>query len=208
MSERREWLRFLRAGRTGMVCAVLAGAAVGTALSGPVAAAVCATYAAFTLHLVRRQVRQRAQAQSRTRAVDAVAGIAAELRAGLPVTSTLFAGIDDDTAVAARARAALAVAETSGAPLADLLDRLDADLRAADHTAAMVRAHAAGARASAALLAVLPIAGAGLGTLIGIDPAHALLHTTLGAACLMSAVLLQVVGVEWTARLCRVEVPV
>ena len=52
-----------------------------------------------------------------------------------------------------RVAAAVAVAESSGAPLADVLDRLDNHLRAVDRARATAAAQAAGARVSALLLA-------------------------------------------------------
>ena len=106
-------------------------------------------------------------------AVDAVAGLAAELRAGLPVASALAAAgpaLRPPQAVGEAARrvgervgTAVAVAESSGAPLADVLDRLDHHLRAVDRARAAAEAQAAGARVSALLLAGLPVAGVGLG---------------------------------------------
>jgi tight adherence protein B len=110
-------------------------------------------------------------------------------------------------AVAARLASAVALAESSGAPLADVLDRLDSHLRAMDRARRGAQAQAAGAMASAALLAVLPVAGVGLGYLVGVDPAQVLLHTALGAGCLGTAVALQLAGLAWADRLSRVEVP-
>ena len=79
-------------------------------------------------------------------------------------------------------------------------------LRSLDRTRAAAEAQAAGARVSALMLAALPVAGVGLGFAVGIDPFAVLLHTPLGAACLGGAVLLQVAGLAWAARLTRLEV--
>ncbi len=88
--------------------------------------------------------------------------------AGLPVSVALAASapsLQGDTAgsgavgVARRVAEAIDVAQTSGAPLADVLDRLDAHLRTVDRANAAAMAQAAGARASAVLLAVMPVAG-------------------------------------------------
>jgi tight adherence protein B len=155
------------------------------------------------------------EAASRRSAVDAVAGLAAELRAGSPVDAALTAASpalrppqavgDAALAVARRVAAAVEVAESSGAPLADVLDRLDSHLRAVDRGRAAAVAQAAGARASSLMLACMPVVGLGLGIAVGIDPFDVLLHSALGAACLAGAVVLQLCGLAWSARLSRLE---
>jgi tight adherence protein B len=102
-----------------------------------------------------------------------------------------------------RVRAAVRVAEVAGAPLADLLDRLDADLRARRLVALHSAAQAAGATATSALLAALPVAGIGLGYALGVDPGHQLLHTRLGAGCVLAALALQLAGLAWVGRIAR-----
>jgi tight adherence protein B len=57
------------------------------------------------------------------------------------------------------------------------------------------------------LLAAMPVAGLGLGFVVGTDPLGVLLHSPLGGACLIAAVVLQLAGVAWSTRLSRVEVP-
>jgi tight adherence protein B len=93
------------------------------------------------------------------------------------------------------------LAERTGAPAADLVERIEADARAADRSLAAAEAQAAGARATALLLAVLPVGGVALGYGIGVDPLAILLHTTLGAACAAGAALLQSGGLLWADRL-------
>lgn len=99
------------------------------------------------------------------------------------------------------ARAAVRLAEQTGAPLADLLERIEADARAVDRGLAAAAAQAAGTRATAWLLAVLPLGGVALGYGIGADPVQVLLHTSIGAGCALGAIGLQVVGLAWTDRL-------
>jgi tight adherence protein B len=199
------------------VAAAGGGAGVAAALlAGPVAGAVAAAYGAAAIVIARRRARRRTEGRSRSAAVDAVAALAAELRAGVavgPALATVRADLDGSGivgagagAVAARLEAAVELAETSGAPLADVLDRLDTHLRAGERARATAEAQAAGALASAGLLAVMPVAGVGLGALVGISPTHVLLHTPIGAACLCAAVALQLVGLAWSARLSRVRV--
>lgn len=67
-------------------------------------------------------------------------------------------------------------------------------------------AQAAGAKTSAWMLAVMPLAGVALGPAIGTDPLPVLLHTPIGAACLLAAVALQLGGLAWSARLSRVDI--
>ncbi|MFC7274347.1 hypothetical protein ACFQS1_10185 [Paractinoplanes rhizophilus] len=93
------------------------------------------------------------------------------------------------------------LAERTGAPAADLVERIEADARAADRAADSAAAQAAGAQATALLLAGLPAGGIGLGIGIGADPVGVLLHTPMGAACAAGAVVLQTGGLIWTDRL-------
>lgn len=93
------------------------------------------------------------------------------------------------------------LAERTGAPAADLVERIEADARAADRAKASAAAQAAGAQATAILLAALPAGGIALGYSIGADPLRILLHTGLGAACALGAVALQCAGLLWADRL-------
>jgi len=88
-----------------------------------------------------------------------------------------------------------------------VLERLENHLRGVDRARATAAAQAAGARVSALLLAAMPLAGVGLGGVIGVDPAPVLFRTRLGAACLFGAVSLQLAGLAWAIRLARIEVP-
>jgi tight adherence protein B len=93
------------------------------------------------------------------------------------------------------------LAERTGAPAADLIERIERDARAADRARAAAAAQAAGAQATALLLAALPLGGIALGIAIGADPIRVLLHTPLGAACAAGAVALQSAGLLWADRL-------
>jgi tight adherence protein B len=93
------------------------------------------------------------------------------------------------------------LAEHTGAPAADLVERIEADARATDRAQASAAAQAAGAQATALLLAALPLGGIALGYAIGADPLRVLLHTPLGGACAAAAVLLQCAGLFWADRL-------
>ncbi|MCG5456784.1 hypothetical protein PSH03_001687 [Micromonospora sp. PSH03] len=182
----------------------LLGGGVGAVVGGPVAAVAMAGYATLAVRAALRWRVNRSAERDRRRGLDQLCGLAADLRAGLPVPHTL-----DVTAVhsdgASRLRqltsAAVRLADRTGAPLAELLERIEADARATDRGLAAAAAQAAGARATAWLLAALPLGGIGLGYAIGVDPMSVLLHSTIGGASAVVAVALQVVGLLWTERL-------
>jgi len=191
-------------------------ALLGLGLGGPVAGVALAAYAALGLAVLRRRWLGQARTAARRDALDAVASLAADLAAGLPVGPAVAAATPvltravavggEAVTVVHRLDVAVRVAESSGAPLAGVLDRLDGDLRAADRARGVATAQAAGARASAGLLAALPVAGIALSSVLGVDALAVLLHTTVGATALLVAVGLQVAGLLWAARLARVEV--
>lgn len=204
--------------------AVLLAAAMALLAGGAVAAVVAAVYAGLGGRaLLRRSVRRR-EVLARTAAVDGLAALAADLRAGLAASTDLRAGLAASTDLRAGLAAsagldpavgvpgltgrlgrltssAWRLAERTGAPVADLVERIEADARTADRAAASAAAQAAGAQATALLLAALPLGGIGLGVAIGADPVRVLLHTPIGGACAIGAVLLQGAGLLWADRL-------
>ncbi|SDT72480.1 type II secretion system F family protein [Actinoplanes derwentensis] len=93
------------------------------------------------------------------------------------------------------------LAERTGAPAADLLERIERDARAADRSARAAGAQAAGSQTTAVMLTALPVAGIGMGYLIGGDPLDVLLYTPWGAGCAIGALILQVAGLKWAQRL-------
>jgi tight adherence protein B len=105
--------------------------------------------------------------------------------------------------LSARVGAAVRLAEQTGAPLATVIERIEADARSTDRSRAAAAAQMAGAQATAILLAALPAAGIGLGYAIGADPLPVLLHTPIGAVAAIAAVGLQLAGLGWAARLTR-----
>jgi tight adherence protein B len=188
--------------------AVVAAAGAGTA-GGPGAAAVAAVYGggAAGLELRRRRADRDAKAVSAT--LDTVTEMAAELRAGAaPVVVVEAAGpvLAATPSERTSVLAACEVSERTGAPLADVLDRVEGYLRQSNRLRQSVAAHRAGTRATAVLLAVLPAAGVAVGYGIGADPLRLLFHSTAGAACVAAACVLQVGGLLWTERLSKVDV--
>ena len=95
------------------------------------------------------------------------------------------------------------VASSSGAGLAEGLDRVAEGLRAERALRASVRAELAGPRSTAGLLALLPVFGLLLGAALGADPLRMLLHTPTGLLCLLLGAALESAGLAWTARIAR-----
>ncbi|MGW4462857.1 type II secretion system F family protein [Micromonospora sp. NPDC004704] len=204
--------------RVAVVVAGLAAVA-GTVLGGPVAGFAGLAYGGLAGRAALRRRTGRVVERARRRQLDGLCALAADLRAGLPITNALpsTVGPEADRAVAAAAatgggsgsagridglaRAAVRLAEQTGAPLADLLERIEADARAMDRGLAAAAAQAAGARATAMLLAGLPLGGIALGYGIGVDPLAVLLRTPIGAGCAVGAIVLQLAGLAWADRL-------
>lgn len=98
-------------------------------------------------------------------------------------------------------RMALEVCGRTGAPAAGVLTSLAGALRDL-HDADLARRSAfAGPRATARILLVLPLAGIGLGMLIGVDPLGVLVGTSQGRVLLVVGVALTAAGWWWMHRL-------
>lgn len=179
--------------------------------------------------LVRRARARTAAVSRRTQVVAACDALVAELRSGRPpqaaleqvalewqplaaVASGARLGGDVPDALRqlaaspgaeplAEVAAAWQVSTRSGAGLAEVLDRLGAGLREQEDIAREIAAAVAPARATAHLLAVLPLVGLGLGTALGGDPLHVLLGTPIGSVLLALGAALAVAGVVWVERL-------
>ncbi|MBN1173913.1 MAG: type II secretion system F family protein [Micromonosporaceae bacterium] len=184
----------------GRVLAGIGGATLAGVLGGPVAAVVCGAYAGIGISYWHTSCARRRAARARRESIDAISEIAAELRAGMPL---LAAGRIPDPDAAFIVAAARRVSERLGAPLADLLDRVEADLRARTRADTEVAAQLAGTRATAVLLSAMPLAGVALGASLGTDPLHHLLHTRAGALCALTALGLQCLGLLFTSWLVR-----
>jgi tight adherence protein B len=210
--------------------ALVTGAALLT-LSAGVAVATAVRAAS------RRARRRRAEAV-RAAVLDLLTGLAAELRAGsqpraaLAVVSSSAPALLAPVAAAARSpvadpaaalalvagkpgAAALAdlgvawrVVADTGAGLAGVVDRVASGARADDAVRREVAAQVAGPRATAALLAGLPLAGVGLGAALGADPLGFLLGDRPGRICLLAGVVLVAAGTAWTDTIsARAEPP-
>ena len=166
----------------------------------------------------------------RAMVVELLGALAAELRAGAAPRESLAAAaqgwpslaplaasarsvhVDVPDLLAAAARHAGAeglralalcwqVSEHSGAGLAPAVSRLAESLRDDEQLRREVAAQLAGPRATAVLLAMLPLLGLAMGSALGADPLGLLLGTPLGLALLGSGLALEVLGLRWTARI-------
>jgi len=153
----------------------------------------------------------RSAAQALTAAADVATG--AVRLALLAASSSAGIGGDVPAALLGKASASAApellaglgacwqVCAGTGSGLAMAVDRLEEGLRAEQGQRLAVAAELAGPRATAGLLACLPLAGIGLAAALGARPVHVLLHTTIGLACAVLGVGLDGLGVWWTGRL-------
>ena len=93
------------------------------------------------------------------------------------------------------------MAQGSGAGLAAALLSLADSARAAERVRRELHAGLAEPRATAVVLAGLPLLGLVMGTALGADPLAWLLGTVAGRAVLALGVLLEVVGAWWAWRI-------
>lgn len=156
-------------------------------------------------------------------------GLVAELRAGLPaqavvanacgpwpelapVVATARLGGDLPAALRRASRAPGAaglrlvaasweVSGRSGAGLASVLERVGVALRDDEEAHSEVASALGPPRATAKMLAVLPLFGLGLGASTGANPVRFLVGTTLGVGCLVAGLVLAAAGLWWVERL-------
>jgi len=173
-----------------------------------------------------RSVRRRAATARRATVIEACDVLAAELSAGRPPAIALegAATVCPDLKVASAAAklggdvpalleliaespgaeglralaAAWRVADESGAAFALITERLADSLRADESIRRQITTGVAGSRATARLLAVLPVFGTALGYAIGADPLAFLTKTPPGWLCLALGLTLSILGLRWT----------
>ncbi len=174
--------------------------------------------------------RRRERARRRAAVVELCDALAAELDAGLPAAQAAeracaswdelrdvvnSARLGDDLAAALRRQgaalpgaeglrsvaAAWEVAGRSGAALVVVLSRVAASLRSDEEARDEVTAALGPPRATAKMLALLPLFGLALGLSMGADPLGFLLGSTAGLFCLAAGCGLALAGVWWVEQL-------
>jgi Flp pilus assembly protein TadB len=177
----------------------IAAVAIGVALATGSAAAglILLAYgvAGHLAHLRSRKAQRRETL--RAQSLDILAGVAADLRAGAE-TGILFL---PDAELERLARAAQRMSDRTGAPLAELLERLEIQQRDLSRARAAAHSQVAGIRLTSVLLAVLPLVALGMGQAIGADAFGVLLATPFGTGSVAVAVALQLGGLAWADRL-------
>ncbi|MFD5558231.1 type II secretion system F family protein [Streptomyces sp. NPDC127068] len=134
----------------------------------------------------------------------AAEGVLAAARFGGDVPAALGAAAREPGGEGLRGLAACwRVAVDQGAGLAAGLERVEAALRAERDLRGDLRAGCAAARATAVMLAGLPLVGLVLGWALGADPLRVLLHTAGGLGCLAVGGVLEAAGLWWALRIVR-----
>ena len=95
------------------------------------------------------------------------------------------------------------MSKLTGAPTADVLESCAAGITEAGEAAAARRVAMAGPKASARILALLPVLGLCVGTMIGAEPLAFLLSPGPGRVLLALGFLFELAGLAWARALVR-----
>jgi tight adherence protein B len=93
------------------------------------------------------------------------------------------------------------VAEYHGTGLATAVGHITASLRTDEEHRRRLAAELAGPRATARLVALLPLVGIAIGQALDADPLRLLVTTSWGRLALVAGISLEVVGAWWVSRL-------
>jgi tight adherence protein B len=215
-----------------LAAAVLAGGVAALVSTGLVAAlaAGCAALAARGWRARREHVSDTARLST---LIEVLAAFAAELRAGRTLEEAVRGAVadcpDEDIAAAVvravrapvasvpgtaastdgraaaldQLTAAVVLSARTGCSLAAVVSAVEDDLGARQRRRRELLVATAGPRASARLLAGLPLLGLAMGSGVGADPWQVLTRTGTGQLLLVAGVLLEGAGIAWTGRLVR-----
>jgi Flp pilus assembly protein TadB len=173
--------------------------ALALGLVSPAIGIVVLGYGVVARRLILRRQERVLAARRTVETLDTLTSAVADLRVGS--APPLFALPMPE--VNRFARAAKRLSDRTGAPLADLWERLESHQRSLSRLDASADAQAAGGRLTALILVVLPLLALVLGHSIGADPLRILFQTPTGVFCTAIAVTLQLAGLAWTDRLSR-----
>lgn len=149
-----------------------------------------------------------AHADGPTEVVRALSAVAAAARLGGDVPAVLRStGPAQLRGWLGRLADAWSLSDRYGIPLADLLDAVRSDTEQRVRFTAEVQARLAGPRATAAMLAGLPLLGLALGQAVGAAPLRLLCETLVGQVLLVVGTGLACAGALWSARLMSRAVP-
>jgi len=223
-------LAALARSRIGVLGPAVVAGAVGSLLSTPVVAVLAAVGGGAAGRAWRARAGEAGVHRRTLALVEALGALAAELRAGRspaeataaaldgcpdPETAAALApvlragrapaGMPDDEPGRALSRVAAAVelSGSTGCSLAGVVTAVEDDLRARLRAEQELRSAVAGPRASATVLAGLPVLGLLMGSGVGADPWRVLSTTGTGTVLLVVGVALELAGTAWSGRLVR-----
>lgn len=130
---------------------------------------------------------------------EVLSGVASRARLGADVVSGLTAAASASRLHAEWSRMAVSwrLAAEHGIPIGAVMRGVQLDVVERQRFRRRVHSALAGARASAGILAALPVAGLALGQAIGADPVPFLIRGQLGGWCLLGGALLLAAGLLW-----------
>lgn len=165
---------------------------------------------ALTVLLVWRWPRRARAHHSQDRAAPVQVPLSAQLaRMGARLDAGLSPGVLPTASgeSAELARTCLEVSRLTGCPLREAIEIAVAGLQAEEELAAARDVAVAGPRLTSWVLAALPLAGIGLGVMLGADPIGAMTDGGVGTIAAGLAGLLVLIGVRWSRRMIRQVVP-